>query len=40
MSDFDSDAGVEKPWTSRMEREQFGTFSLNCPGQNGDEDGT
>eukprot|EP00978_Attheya_sp_CCMP212_P048218 scaffold487200_cov181-Attheya_sp.AAC.1 len=37
MSDLENEARVGKPWTSRMEREQFGEFSSNCPGRNGDE---
>eukprot|EP00978_Attheya_sp_CCMP212_P023714 scaffold73110_cov49-Attheya_sp.AAC.1 len=34
--DFNSEASVGKPWTSRIDREQFGTFSSNFPRRNGD----
>ena len=38
MSDFDSEARVGKPWTSRIESEHFGAFSSNCPVRNGEID--
>jgi hypothetical protein len=36
-SNINSETSLGKPWTSRIEREQFGAFSSNCPGRNGDE---
>jgi hypothetical protein len=36
-SNFNSETRVGTPWSSRIEREQFGAFSSKCPGRNGDE---
>jgi hypothetical protein len=36
-SDLDFETRVGKPWTRRIQREQFEVFLSKCPGRNGDE---
>jgi hypothetical protein len=36
-SDLDFETRVRKPWTRRIQREQFEVFLSKCPGRNGDE---
>jgi hypothetical protein len=35
--DLDSETRVGKPWSRRIQREQFQRFSSKFPGRNGDE---